>query len=148
MSNNDRYCLNCPYCRSELSPVHTDPLSDWGGCSLWICMNDCCSFFTNSWNILGDQGAGMGYRYYYDEANQNEGSILVASADTYKDRVVDFMVPKCESTTLGFSPHTEITNELEILNRVRGMEIQLDKVVRKLDQIVMFFKSDPDRLRK
>jgi hypothetical protein len=127
--------LNCPHCGNALDKVITDPLSDWGGVSKWICMNDDCGYFKTSWNVMQVQGVPMGYRYCCDE-DSNGCPILVLNHYTYKDRVVDYEQEWKDQQL----PTKDNDKDFDIKER-------LDKIERKLDQIIFFFKDNPNLLR-
>jgi hypothetical protein len=80
--------LNCPHCGNALDQVATNVLSDWGGARLFVCFNEECCYFSNSWTTLERQGGLFGYRYYYSEDTGNEGALLVASKESYTDCIL------------------------------------------------------------
>jgi hypothetical protein len=80
--------LNCPHCGNALDPVATNPLSDWGGARLFVCFNEECCYFSDSWSVLEKQGSYFGYRYYYSEDTGNDGALLVSSKESYVDCII------------------------------------------------------------
>ena len=63
--------------------------SSWGGELHHICFNDDCSYFTNSWNALENQGIEQtGYRCKMDPRG-GCGPAPVWSEDALKDLVVE-----------------------------------------------------------
>jgi hypothetical protein len=56
----------CPHCQKELSIIETSPHSRWGGEYLGVCLNNECSYFVHSWEVMAKQGHYTGYRYYMD----------------------------------------------------------------------------------
>lgn len=79
----------CPHCGSEMNPIRTPLESSWGGELHHICFNDDCSYFTNSWNALKDQGIEKtGYRCRMDPRGCC-GPAPVWSEDALKDLVVN-----------------------------------------------------------
>ncbi|MGO9118098.1 MAG: methyltransferase domain-containing protein [Desulfomonilaceae bacterium] len=78
----------CPHCGSEMDPIRTPLESSWGGELHHICFNDNCSYFTNSWKALEDQGIEKtGYRCRMDP-RCGCGPAPVWSEDALKDLVV------------------------------------------------------------
>jgi SAM-dependent methyltransferase len=78
----------CPHCGSAMDPIRTPLESSWGGELHHICFNDDCSYFTNSWNALEDQGIEKtGYRCRMDPRG-GCGPAPVWSGDALKDLVV------------------------------------------------------------
>jgi len=78
----------CPHCQSEMDPIFTPLESSWGGELHHICFNDDCSYFTNSWKALENQGIDKtGYRCRMDPRGAC-GPAPVWSEDALKDLVV------------------------------------------------------------
>jgi SAM-dependent methyltransferase len=78
----------CPHCGSEMDPVRTPLESSWGGELHHICFNDDCSYFTESWEALENQGIEKtGYRCRMDPRG-GCGPAPVWSKDALKDLVV------------------------------------------------------------
>jgi SAM-dependent methyltransferase len=78
----------CPHCGSEMDPIRTPLESSWGGELHHICFNDDCSYFTNSWEALENQGIEKtGYRCRMDPRG-GCGPAPVWSEDALKDLVV------------------------------------------------------------
>jgi hypothetical protein len=129
--------LNCVHCHEALEKVVMDELSSWRGSTLWVCMNDYCSYHKASYHTMKEKnGVMMGYRYALGE-NGSEMPLLVLNKYSYKDRVVDCM--QCEKETE--APEKKIDTNNYLSER-------LDTVERKLDQILMMFKSNPNLITK
>lgn len=121
--------LNCPHCGMALESVAMDPLSDWAGANLYICFNDACIYFVNSWATMRRQGWTGGYRYYYSE-NGNQGAILIADENSYRDRIVEWF------------DYADV-HGLEPCQREPESDIResLARLERKLDQLIMLHKE-------
>lgn len=78
----------CPHCGLELKLVDTPPLSSWGGERIYVCLNDQCEYFLESWKVLFKQtGVSMGYRYFHD-CDKQSGPVMVGSVEAFKDCVI------------------------------------------------------------
>jgi hypothetical protein len=110
--------LNCPYCGQKLDEIQTDVLSDWGGERLFICLNDECYYFVHSWETMRRQGASFAYRYFFSEATGQDGALLVANHETYRDRVIDWSVIE------------EPQKERSLTERLDSIESKLDTIIR------------------
>ena len=85
----------CPHCGAQMDPIQTPLLSSWGGEIHYVCFNDECSYFKNSWNVLDNQGVEKtGYRCRMDPRGSC-GPLAVWSPDALKDLICeDAMVEK------------------------------------------------------
>jgi hypothetical protein len=127
---NNAINYQCPHCKSSCECVQTDELSDWGGATLYICFNDNCPFFRNSFQTMRMQGAIGGYRFYWSENTGNEGSLLVLTDNSYRDRIIEswFTLDNVEPTPEEKQPVDPV---IEYLKRIE----------RRLDQIIMLFRE-------
>jgi len=77
----------CPHCGTEMDPIETPLDSSWGGETHYVCFNDECCYFKNSWEALDTQGVTKtGYRCRID-ARGACGPMAVWSSDALKDQV-------------------------------------------------------------
>lgn len=63
-----KHTLRCPYCDKKLEKwdVPDSPFNEWPNEYFYVCMNDECSYYVESWSriaAIGDFGA---YRLVYD----------------------------------------------------------------------------------
>jgi SAM-dependent methyltransferase len=94
----------CPHCESEMAPIRTPLDSSWGGELHHICFNDDCSYFSNSWKALENQGIEKtGYRCRMDPRG-GCGPAPVWSEEALKDLVVKEDSDEISSLSW-FSPH-------------------------------------------
>ncbi len=94
----------CPHCGSEMDPIRTPLESSWGGELHYICFNDDCSYFTNSWKALGNQGIEKtGYRCRIDPRG-GCGPAPVWSDDALQDLIVKEEADESSSVSC-FSAH-------------------------------------------
>lgn len=78
----------CPHCGAGMDPIETPLESSWGGEIHYVCFNDECGYFVNSWGTLERQGVEKaGYRCRMDPRGAC-GPIPVWSIDALKDRIV------------------------------------------------------------
>lgn len=57
----------CPHCGAEMDPIETPLMSSWGGEIHYVCFNDECCYFKESWDVLESQGIERtGYRCSID----------------------------------------------------------------------------------
>jgi SAM-dependent methyltransferase len=74
----------CPHCGAKMDPITTPLDSSWGGETHYVCFNDECCYFVNSWQIMGNQGIeGAGYRCRIDPRGIF-GPVAVISRDDLK----------------------------------------------------------------
>jgi hypothetical protein len=77
----------CPHCGETMDPIQTPALSSWGGEIHYVCFNDDCSYYKQSWNVLDSQGIEKtGYRCRMDPRGVC-GPMAVWSSDALKDLV-------------------------------------------------------------
>ena len=77
----------CPHCGAEMDPIETPAESSWGGETHYVCFNDECCYFTNSWDSLLNQGVDKtGYRCRMD-ARGACGPMAVWSSEALKNRI-------------------------------------------------------------
>ena len=99
-------------------------------------MNDNCNYFVESWNVMRLQGVPMGYRYCCDD-ELNCCPILVLNSNTYKDRIINY-----EQEWKDQHQHIEKMKE-----ETFDLKKRLDQIERKLDQIIYFFKDNPNLIK-
>jgi len=87
--------LICPHCGQKLNKWSTPSFNfadGLGWCTpfLYICFNDECSFYTNSWKQMSDTyGQEMGYRYMVHPDSGESCSIPCGSKDAMKGDIID-----------------------------------------------------------
>jgi hypothetical protein len=82
----------CPHCGAQMDPIETPVESTWGGEVHYVCFNDECGYFKESWDCMEGQGAlRTGYRCRID-ARGACGPLAVWSKEALKDLVSK---PKC-----------------------------------------------------
>jgi hypothetical protein len=84
----------CPHCKAKLSLVYPPIFSfsdglGWGE-YLWLCLNDDCKMFTNSWSQLRKKyGRNAGVRFGFCPGEKVGGPIFISSPEDYKNSVVE-----------------------------------------------------------
>ena len=77
----------CPHCGADMQPIETPIDSTWGGETHFVCFNDECCYFKDSWEALENQGVTRtGYRCRID-ARGACGPLAVWSSDALKDLI-------------------------------------------------------------
>jgi Ogr/Delta-like zinc finger len=77
----------CPHCGTKMDPIETPLDSSWGGEVHYVCFNDECCYFKDSWEALDRQGVTKtGYRCRID-ARGACGPMAVWSSDALKDQI-------------------------------------------------------------
>ncbi|AFM24395.1 ogr/Delta-like zinc finger family protein [Desulfomonile tiedjei] len=77
----------CPHCGEKMDPIETPLESSWGGEIHYVCFNDECCYFKDSWQFLENQGVtGTGYRCRMDPRGAC-GPLAVWSSDAIKNRI-------------------------------------------------------------
>jgi hypothetical protein len=77
----------CPHCGEKMDPIETPMESTWGGEIHYVCFNDECCYFKDSWQFLENQGVtGTGYRCRMDPRGVC-GPLAVWSSDAIKSRI-------------------------------------------------------------
>ncbi len=85
----------CPHCKQKLSlcqapPFHVGDGLGWGSELLFICLNDDCPLFANSWQQFEEQyGHSASCRYMLTPGNQKGEPMMVGSKDAFTGSVVD-----------------------------------------------------------
>lgn len=85
----------CPHCRQKLNKWSTPTFSfsdGLGWCTpfLYVCFNDECSFFTNSWKHMNEiYGQVMGYRYMLHPDSGESSSLPVGGKNAMKGDIID-----------------------------------------------------------
>lgn len=78
----------CPHCGRAMDPIETPLDSTWGGEIHYVCFNDECPYFKESWDLLDQQGVlRTGYRCRID-ARGTCGPLAVWSVDALKDMIL------------------------------------------------------------
>jgi len=127
---NNAISYQCPHCKHSLEKTTTDPLSDWLGEDLYICFNSSCTFYRNSWHVMRLQGVQAGYRYYWSESG-GEGSLLILTDNSYRDKIVTSWFSFDEETEPIIEEKAPEDPVIEYLTRIE----------RKLDQLIMLYKE-------
>jgi hypothetical protein len=125
--------LNCIYCRQGLDAIQTSPISDWQGAQLYVCLNDSCSYYKNSWDTMRKQGHAIGYRYYCDELG-NDGALLVSTKDSYRDCLIPLkrMITKKQTEPSRKTKEALKSKERsldDVYSKLRSLEKKLDMLV-------------------
>ena len=74
--------LQCPHCDVKLEKIDAsgNAMGSWGSETLYVCINDDCSYFRGSVEILAAQGAtGGAYRFYFDPEKGTCGPMAAAT---------------------------------------------------------------------
>lgn len=85
----------CPHCNEQLSCCHTPPYHvgdglGWGTELIFICLNDDCSVFKNSWEQFEEQyGHSASCRYMLLPNEEKGGTMMVGSKDAFTGSIVD-----------------------------------------------------------
>lgn len=85
----------CPHCGQHLNKWSTPSFNfadGLGWCTpfLYVCFNDECSFFTNSWKHMNDSyGQEMGYRYMLHPDSGESSSVPVGGKNVMKGDIID-----------------------------------------------------------
>jgi hypothetical protein len=60
--------LCCPYCENKLEKwvVPDSPFNEWPNDFFYVCLNDECSYYVQSWSIIAELGDFGAYRLMYD----------------------------------------------------------------------------------
>ena len=78
---------DCPHCGTKMDPIETPMESSWGGEVHYVCFNDECCYFKNSWDHLMSQGVeSTGYRCRMDPRGAC-GPIAVWSSEALKNKI-------------------------------------------------------------
>lgn len=85
----------CPHCRQQLSccqapPFHVGDGLGWGSDILFICLNDECSLFSNSWQEFEDRyGHSASCRYMLCPGNVKGEPMMVGGQQAFKGSEVN-----------------------------------------------------------
>jgi zinc-ribbon domain/PBS lyase HEAT-like repeat len=85
----------CPHCGQKLNKWSTPSFNfadGLGWCTpfLYVCFNDECSFYANSWKQMNDvYGQHMGYRYMVHPDSGEAASIPCGNKDAMKGDIID-----------------------------------------------------------
>lgn len=85
----------CPHCGQKLNKWSTPSFNfadGLGWCTpfLYVCFNDECRFYVNSWSHMNDvYGQAMGYRYMLHPDSHESSSLPVGSKYAMKGDIVD-----------------------------------------------------------
>jgi hypothetical protein len=141
-SSRENGNLNCPHCHEALDKVEMDALSDWAGAILWVCFNESCEYYRKSWASLSKQGVLAGYRYYYDDDNHTAGPLLILNPDSYRDRVVN-LEDEWRDTFMFFKYDNDyvFNDTVGLKEDIQKLENQVDRVERRLDQLLMLVQT-------
>ena len=92
----------CPHCKEQLSCCHTPPYHvgdglGWGTELFFICLNDDCTIFNQSWEEFEERyGHSSSCRYMLLPNETKGGPMMVGSKDAFTGSIVD--QDKLEST--------------------------------------------------
>lgn len=85
----------CPYCNERLSFCHTPPFHvgdglGWGTDVFFVCLNDACTLYANSWQQFEDRyGHSASCRYMLLPGENKGEAMMVGGKDAFKGLVVD-----------------------------------------------------------
>lgn len=85
----------CPHCGQKLNKWSTPSFNfsdglGWCSSFLYVCFNDECPFFVNSWKRMSEiYGQEMGYRYMLHPDSGESSSIPVGNRQAMKGDIVD-----------------------------------------------------------
>ncbi|MEW6108148.1 MAG: zinc ribbon domain-containing protein [Nitrospirota bacterium] len=85
----------CPHCGHNLNKWSTPSFNfadglGWCSTFLYVCFNDECSFFKNSWKHMYEvYGQEMGYRYMLHPDSGESSSLPVGGKDVMKGDIID-----------------------------------------------------------
>ena len=114
----------CPYCKEKLSCCSTPPFHigdglGWGSEYIFVCLNDKCSIFVNSWQQFDEKyGQPASCRYIQVPGEKKGTPMMVGSSQAFTGSIVD---PK------------EIKNKDERYIKEKKATTQLDTCVEKKD---------------
>lgn len=107
----------CPYCHEELSLCETPTLNvgdglGWGE-FFWLCLNDECSLFTRSWDVIKKRYGRVGSCRYVRCTDETVGTpMLVGSSEAFKGSVVNLEQLKRTEQTRNHKRTLELHEEL------------------------------------
>ena len=87
--------LVCPHCQQKLNKWSTPSFNfsdGLGWCTpfLYVCFNDDCKFFQNSWKQMSEvYGQEMGYRYMVHPDSGESSSVPVGNRQAMKGDIID-----------------------------------------------------------
>ena len=85
----------CPHCHKKMNKWQVPPFNfsdglGWCTDHLYICFNDECSFFVNSWSHMENEfGQDMGYRCMIHPDSKEVGAVPAGSRDAMKGNILD-----------------------------------------------------------
>ncbi|MEC4676726.1 MAG: zinc ribbon domain-containing protein [Nitrospirota bacterium] len=85
----------CPHCGQQLNKWSTPTFNfsdglGWCSTFLFVCFNDECSFFKNSWkHMVENYGQEMGYRYMLHPDSGESSSLPVGGKNVMKGDIID-----------------------------------------------------------
>ena len=97
----------CPHCNQRLSFCNTPPFHvgdglGWGTDVFFVCLNDECAVFANSWKRFEEQyGHNASCRYMLLPGEDKGEVMMVGSQDAFKGLVVDLESIKKQNTRYG-----------------------------------------------
>ncbi len=86
---------HCPHCGERLSCCHTPPFHvgdglGWGTEVLFVCLNDECPLFVNSWQQFEERyGHAASCRYILVPGEKEGSAMMVASKEAFTGCIVD-----------------------------------------------------------
>jgi hypothetical protein len=85
----------CPHCNARLSCCHTPPFHigdglGWGSEVMFVCLNDDCPLFKNSWKQFEEQyGHSASCRYILLPGESKGSAMMVGSKEAFTGCIVD-----------------------------------------------------------
>ena len=106
----------CPHCRQRLScceapPFHVGDGLGWGTDILFICLNDECSLYSQSWQEFEDRyGHSASCRYVLCPGNDKGESMMVGGKDAFKGSEIN--IADLQSQNRRYAREKEATTQL------------------------------------
>lgn len=97
----------CPHCNTRLScceapPIHVGDGLGWGSEVLFICLNDECPLFVNSWKQFEEMyGHSASCRYMLLPGSTKGECMMVGSKDAYTGSIIDLEELKKQNKRFG-----------------------------------------------
>lgn len=117
---------NCPHCKERLSCCHTPPYHvgdglGWGTELIFICLNDECSVFKNSWEQFEERyGHSASCRYMLLPNEEKGGTMMVGSKDAFTGSIVD--QEKLENLNVRYTKEKEARAKLDTCVAEKNLE--------------------------
>ena len=116
----------CPHCQQKLScceapPFHVGDGLGWGTDILFICLNDECKLFANSWKQFEEQyGHSASCRYVLCPGNTEGEPMMVGGQDAFKNSEVNIEDLQRQNTR--YAKEKEATAQLDTCVAEKNLE--------------------------